>query len=113
MMKKLLQGGSVKPEPKATLTEEQQIQLATELSLESATEAAVKMSLKDSKATASATTLHPVAPMPVAEPLRAATKAEEEVVVSVPEVVSSQPRSEDEQPNPLAHLPKPDGATSS
>jgi len=79
-MKKLLHVGS--PKPKG-LTEEQQIQLATELSLEDATEAAVKMSMK----------YH----CPAVAPEAAATESET-------------PKGSDQAPNPLAHLPKPDGS---
>jgi len=81
-MKRLLQGGS--PKPKAALTEEQQIQLATELSLEDATEAAVKMSLNDH---------------------HAAAQAEPHSATEAVTMESEGKGSDDPSPNPLAHLP--------
>jgi myosin heavy subunit len=76
-MKKLLQLGTQKPK---VLTEEQQIQLATELSLEDATEAAVKMSLEDHCAA-------------VPGEARKTTAVASEL-----------------DPSPLTHLPKPNGS---
>jgi len=86
-MKRLLQGGS--PKPKAALTEEQQIQLATELSLEDATEAAVKMSLNDH---------------------HTAAQAEPHSATEAVTMESEGKGSDDPSPNPLAHLPKPEGS---
>mgnify|MGYP006873484352 CR=1 FL=1 len=86
-MKRLLQGGS--PKPKAALTEEQQIQLATELSLEDATKAAVKMSLNDH---------------------HTAAQAEPHSATEAVTMESEGKGSDDPSPNPLAHLPKPEGS---
>ncbi len=78
------------PKPKAAaLTEEQQIQLATELSLEDATEAAVKMSLNDH---------------------HTAAQAEPHSATEAVTMESEGKGSDDPSPNPLAHLPKPEGS---
>lgn len=91
MMKKLLNiGGSPAKDGKTTLTEEQLIELATELSLEEAVAAAIRDS---------AETPREVVPEELPQP------------VPLPHLHAKEEHAVDEEEeSPLAHLPKPEGA---